>query len=570
MCGIIGGFKEIIDYNSVLKKMSHRGPDFSDLMHTEHLTFGHARLSIQDLSSLGNQPCVLNDGSIFVFNGEIYNHLELRKTHNLNCRGNGDVETLKALFETQDAISVIKQLNGMFAIAYFDNNSKEITLSRDYFGEKPLYYGFIQSKLIFSSELLPIIKTLPEEFKNQKFKSDLYERYGFWPNDTSPFRNFKKVLPGQIIRFDKSGQPHFIVNRNLPPSNTSYKFKNIFKNIRESVHDSLISDVEVGAFLSGGIDSTIVTALASKNIPGIKAFTLGHKTKDSESDKANRTTRKLGIDHRVIFWEDQNITETINEIIEKLDIPIADSSILPTYIISKHASKYCKVILTGDGADEIFCGYRRYWTYSLIYFLIKSPIRKYLHLFFHKLKIFKNRTFNTFGEFYFYLEAYNRNKVSRDTINDIRTNENMRIWDVTEYLPNDILTKVDRASMMNSLETRAPFLNKRIIINGLYKPRFLNFPTKFPLRLYAVILTRDFSYLFDRKKGFSIDISHIIQNSLHEEIKTLFNDADLHAAIGIDHREAINALNKCDNNHYLYRFIWNRYILLKWYKTHLT
>ena len=455
MCGLVG-FIVSSDHdnnflNNNIKKMSaaisHRGPDstgnFTDIQ--SGLAFGHNRLAIQDLSKAGYQPMQSpNNLYNIIFNGEIYNHLELRsklEQDGIICKWKGfsDTETILNCVENWGVPKTLENLNGMFALAIWDFQNKELYLARDIIGEKPLYFGWGNNAFYFASEL----KSLKE---NQYFNNQIDQRaikslveYSYIRSPYSIYKNIYKLLPGTFLKANlniiKETPP------NYPQTNYEYKSFKIFKywslkevindrilfsddkkiikenfknNFRKSVSSQLLADTNVGAFLSGGIDSSLVVAFMKEvSSKSFDTFTIGFKEKNfSEHLKAEELTRHLGIKNNQLFLKGSDMIDVIQKIPDIYDEPFADSSQLPTFLLSQFAVKNVKVALSGDGGDEMFGGYNRYflinkiWKYlKFVPFYIRKKIaiimlncpenllinfEKFLKVFFTKQKTIKN------------------------------------------------------------------------------------------------------------------------------------------------------------------------------------
>lgn len=555
MCGIVGFIIDKKSNNDFLhnyiNKMSrvlhHRGPDNSGIWVDNNLglALGHTRLAIQDLSEAGNQPMISNNNRfIIIFNGEIYNHLDLRKElyskkQHYSWKGHSDTETIIACLEFWGIDKTLRALKGMFAIAIWDLINKEIYLSRDIMGEKPLYFGWGKDVFYFASEL-KALKEHPyfiKKINNIAVKSLM--EFSYIKTPYSIFQNIYKLYPGTVLK-GKIG-----INKdvpvNYPKINYDYNkfkiykwwsFKNNVINIKKFhsnkkeikaqfkssfkkiILSQLISDTSVGTFLSGGIDSSLIASFMKEvSLKKFDSFTIGFEDINfNEADKAKEISNHLGIKNNQLYVTGQDMLNVIPQLNSIYDEPFADSSQLPTYLLSKFASNYVKVVLSGDGGDELFGGYNRYilvskiWgmirflPYSLrksiAFLLLSLPVnalnffQNFLNLILsekksirrlgekiHKLA-FRLNTVKNYEDFYktliiewdyqeimqeHFFEGEYSIDYSNDLINSHNSIENMMYWDSISYLPDDILTKVDRASMASSLETRAPFLSVDMI-----------------------------------------------------------------------------------------------------------
>ena len=634
MCGLCGviffsenKFDELKSFGEKLSiNLEHRGPDAQGFLYNKiglkSLLF-HQRLSILELSEKGSQPMISKDQNLILsFNGEIYNHLELRnklnKIRKIRWIGNSDTETLIESFSSLGIKQTIDLVEGMYSFALIDKINSKLFLGRDLFGEKPLYYLNNNEEIIFSSELHNVNKKF---FKiDQKAVNQLLH-YNYIPNSSCIYKNWKKVNPGEIIVFDKNYKKDLYYNFkkkinesilknqtfNFDKKNLEHKFENIFTKV---IKDILIADVNVGVFLSGGIDSSLVACYATKLSKNINTFSIGIKDdKDyDESSSAEKIAKFINTNHDTIFVTNEEIIENIENSILSFDEPFADSSKILTYILSNKVKNKIKVALTGDGADELFGGYNRH----IFAFYLKKLSELFGNQFIfnnsfkYKLKILSPMYKYFFSNFFAYSENKN-NKIKsiikyqdeKDLIDRIISNKNeydklnfdylkessvekinyekkenffetVINCDLNNYLTDDILVKVDRASMINSLETRAPFLNKNIYIfskklKDYEKIKY--FKGKFFLRkIIKKHLPNDL--ISSQKKGFSYPISNFFNNKKNEKwIKnTLFVNSN--QKINLLSNENINHifdLHRKKNVDYS-KVLWSNLVLRLWLK----
>ncbi len=560
MCGISGFLtqnksttKNILRLSRMTSKLSHRGPDsmgsWSD--NNNGIYLGHTRLSIIDLTKKGNQPMVSKNGRyVIVFNGEIYNFKKLRnfiinKT-NIKFSNNTDTVVLLELINLLGIKEALKLVQGMYSIGVWDKETKNLYLARDKFGEKPLFYYIDSTQFIFASEL----KSIKSYFESQKLKIDeesvkLFSSLGYIPAPKSIFKNTFKVMPNQILTFN-SGK---IIKKTLiyQKNTNAYEHDQLESKLEESVTKMMVADVEIGCFLSGGIDSSLVASIMQKNSSKkIKTYSIGfHEDEYDESVYAKNIAKYLNTDHHEIKLSVNDLIENIYKIPQIFDEPFGDSSCLPTEIICKYASKDLKVVLSGDGADEIFLGYNRYLfghkikklnqympliirkflslilkiVPNRVYDYISGPVKKSFGLqgFSHKIeKIRKILEFDSNADFYKKLniidnemsEFLNTESNIFKESNELDFIESIQYNDINYYLSNDILVKVDRCSMFHSLEVRAPFLDinlteiaSNISVKDKLKNKKLKYITRNILKNYLP------EKLFERPKmGFGIPI----------------------------------------------------------------
>ncbi len=588
MCGITGFISENMDpaiLSICIDKMSselrHRGPDQGNTWVDKDLglALGHRRLSVLDLSDAGSQPMISSCGRlVIVYNGEIYNHPEIRnklKKEHINWRGTSDTETLIEAIRVYGLEETLQLANGMFAFALWDRKEQLLSLCRDRVGEKPLYYGFQKGLFLFASELKPLIRhpgCVPEI--NGEALQKLFQ-FGYIPEPLSILKDVYKVPPASVIQFH---YPSFSL---LPPEqywkaeeivsnglnhpfigiNEQEKVRMLERILSGSVKKRMISDVPVGAFLSGGFDSGIVTALMQRySSKPVKTFSIGFEDPEfDESGYASAISGYLGTDHTGYTVTTEDCLEVIPELPGLYDEPFADSSQIPAYILSALARKQVTVALSGDGGDELFAGYNRHFSGQELWNIMKqfpAPVRKgfgkvtaYFPFSFQKKmaslfvqgadqiphleekmrKLSRMLQCKTGREAMMSLvhfadelvvsgewSAINQtNSAFMDQLEDIHF---LMYHDLVQTLPGDMLVKVDRASMGNSLEVRMPFLD----------PELIEFSWKLPLedkmnRGEGKKIVKKLGYqllpeeLLDHpKKGFEVPVGRWLRTGLKD------------------------------------------------------
>lgn len=595
MCGILGQFGQAKVLPEVLSKqlslLKHRGPDSSNFIfnHKFNLYFGHTRLSILDLSTNATQPMISFSGRyMLTFNGEIYNFDELKKdilaaNSSYPFRGTSDTEVLLAGIDVLGFRHMLDNMRGMFAIAVFDLKEKKLFLIRDRAGEKPIYYKVFNNSIFFASELKCF-----SHFKDLKLNLtalNLYIAQGNVPAPYSIYEGIQKLEAGHILEF--KDEHNFRISKywdiKLDPQiaknsfETNYEiFEHLFFN---TLREQLVSDVPLGAFLSGGIDSTcVVSGMQEISSKPIKTHTIAFKEKGyDESDAATLISQHLGTIHNEYFFTPSEAINMIGNIPNIYCEPFSDSSQIPTYFVSKYTKTNVTVSLSGDGGDELFGGYNRYILFNkfqkfykycpkhLKFFLsrvisqaTRSPYFKnilinstarFLNLksSVEKLeKIAKTLSYKTNEEIYFSLlqqfdildwplqRVATRDPIYayRDFLNvDIRSFNDMRLLDFQNYLPNDILTKLDRASMANSLESRVPFLDKRMIDFAFSLPNnqlISGNQGKLMLRRFLLSRAPD-NFLRLPKSGFGVPIEHWLRSELKDFAREIIFDNDTYS-----------------------------------------
>lgn len=534
MCGFAGFYSKSKPIEndlifSMIEKLNHRGPDHIGTWVNDEKSFGfgHARLSILDTSSAGNQPMNSNNSKyIICFNGEIYNHKILRKNllhdfPNIKFISSSDTETILYCFEKWGIEKTLLNMTGMFSFALYDKISNKLFISRDRFGEKPLYYGWQNDVFYFASELKAIVA-------NQFFIKEIdmtalnyFFKLSYIPNPFSIYKGINKLTPGTFIEINfNSTNIDLIIKKywsyydeinnskiNIFEGSDEEATSNLEEILIEAIRGQQISDVPIGAFLSGGIDSTLIVSLMQKiNHSSINTFTIGFKESlYNEAGFAKTISKYLKTSHNEIFVGEKEIIDVIPKIPCLYDEPFADSSQIPTYLVASLAKKHVSVCLSGDGGDELFGGYNRYsqslkFKNSIILknltkiFLNLSPrqIDKIYKIFKpllprnlqssnpsnHLVKIANILNSSTNWEIYEKLILTSQNKIVLNSNNNLSFSnikkyfeslsdnftfqERMMYTDSVTYLTDDILCKVDRAAMGVSLETRVPFLDHKV------------------------------------------------------------------------------------------------------------
>lgn len=582
MCGIVGFVDQngkITEPEVTLRQMingiSYRGPDSNGTWTESGIGLGHARLSIIDLTSDGHQPMSSKSNRYIIsYNGEVYNHKHLRQelaSQGVGFKGSSDTEVILASIETWGLQKAVSRFVGMFAFALWDRVERRLYLIRDRLGIKPLYYGEIDGVFIFVSDLRAL-SSLP--FFTKPINRDAvvqYLRYSYIPAPSSIYKHIQKLLPGHILSFDLGDTLVDLEHKSKPywslTSVVEKGIENPFNGtseeaigqldilLKQSIKDEMVADVPLGVFLSGGIDSTVVTALmqAQSEIP-VKTFTIGfQEEKHNEAKHAKAIADYLGTNHTELYLNAKEALDVIPKLPDLYDEPFSDSSQIPTYLVSQLARKHVTVTLSGDGGDELFYGYHRYNFSQNIWRKIEwlpFNIRSALGSLMNSVVPARSRKLHAIADMLSYEtadELYQRVishwKNPRDVV--IMPNkgpelygmptqkpvlpkfgERMMFYDINGYLPNDILVKVDRASMGVSLEARVPLLDHRIVEFAWSLPMGLKQrgqQGKWILRnvLYRYVPRN----LVDRPKhGFSIPISEWLNGPLREWAEELLNE----------------------------------------------
>lgn len=583
--------------------IQHRGPDDSGVWIDESYGFGlaHRRLAIVDLSPAGHQPMVSQSGRfVIVFNGEIYNHFELRasleaRTGSLSWRGHSDTETLLAALDIWGIDATLKKIVGMFALAVWDRQERALSLIRDRMGEKPLYYGFAGNAFVFCSELngLRAYPTFSPDVSREALA--IYLRHSYIPAPFSIYSGIRKLIPGTKLRLNESD----VLARRLPAPSPYWSVSEAVWAGKErpftgtvidaqteleyllsrAVSSQTMADVPVGALLSGGVDSSAVVALMQRQTTRpVNTFTIGfHEPEFNEANHARAVATYLGTEHTELYVTTEQAMEVIPRMGQLYDEPFADSSQIPTYLVSQLARQKVTVSLTGDGGDELFGGYNRhFWASRIWNKLVWMPPSVRAALagvlttaspgtwdgIFKGFRIFlpKNLRYANAGDklhkladvlaarsaddIYYALISHwkqpsdivhgeiNPHSVvsDHDALPASTTcEERMMYLDQVIYLPGDILHKVDRAAMGVSLETRVPFLDHRIVEFAWSLPLSMKVrqgQSKWLLRqvLYSVIPKA----LIERPKaGFALPLDRWLRGPLKAWADELIDPARL-------------------------------------------
>ncbi|MCU1335690.1 MAG: asnB [Bryobacterales bacterium] len=504
MCGILGTVNRPFDEN-VLEFLRHRGPDDAGIMEasigTHLLTLGHRRLSILDLSPAGRQPMWTSCRKYaIVFNGEIYNHLELRgRLHPVPYRGHSDTETILN-YLAQRGIASASQFNGIFTFGFIDTEKQKLFLARDPFGVKPLYYWADDESFVFSSELRPLRALIDDSIDLENLAELLRLRY--LPAPDTLFKRIRKVRPGHVVEVDLRASQLSLREYAFiaPPASEEARedradiLEQYALRLEEAVQRQLMSDVEIGVFLSGGVDSAVIARLAQKHARyKMKAFTVGFSEPDEadEIQAAQETARIVGLDHHVVrmgFSEFLGVLPRISAVVEE---PLATTSVVPMFYLSSLASSHVKVVLSGQGADEAMGGYRRYQIELLRSFVppfVVPSLRKGARLIGVRNDAIL-RGLNSIGErddvrrFEEIYSVFSTAQIARLIGHDAtrpreriryffdllqcssrhRSAERMMSLDLRMNLADDLLLYTDKITMHHSIECRVPLLDLELV-----------------------------------------------------------------------------------------------------------
>jgi len=598
MCSIVGFYNTKLSFKECEKlnlTMAHRGPDNSTLKEykfkNKDLFLGHNRLSIQDLATHANQP-MENDRFVIVFNGEVYNHFEIREKLDFkDFKTTSDTETLLWAFSEFGIEKALSMFIGMFAISLFDKVENKLYLIRDRVGIKPLYWSFENGEFVFGSEL----KAFPKHLKQNRSDKALVQfmSFGYIPKDNSYYDGIYKLEPAHYLIFDGT-KIETKKYWDLPTNKIDISYNDAVEEterlIRSSIKYRLLADVEVGSFLSGGVDSSLVSAIMQQESSSkIKTFSIGFEDKKyDESIYAKEVAQYIGSEHYEYKLKASDVINLIEKLDYHFDEPFGDTSSLPMMILSQMTKNHVTVALSGDGGDELFLGYDRYF-FTKNYFdklnkipqslrTILSVIAKYskqdkLEKMSYPLKNLNYE--NLYSLLYAYIKPWDINNIfNKDFVYSIFNKENITLLDLqnykfenndiledlskldfNRYLPDDILTKVDRTTMAYSLEARVPILDHRVVEFAY------SLPTNIKLQNGAKSILKDILYknvpkkLIDRPKaGFSVPLKYWFRNELKDML--------YHKIENLDERfnkviiKQLADMHVYKNRNYEY-FLWN-------------
>ncbi|MDZ4664024.1 MAG: asparagine synthase (glutamine-hydrolyzing) [Bacteroidota bacterium] len=554
MCGIAGILyldqkieKKFSDHAQVLKTLAHRGPDHQNYSLIDNGMLFHTRLSILDISPASNQPFIKNKNHL-CFNGELFNYKALKQ--NLGkVETTGDVEVMHRLLETQNDLKFLNSINGFFAFAFYNETLKELTIGRDRLGIKPLYYYKDEEKFCFASELKPLLEMCgPQEINHEQLYS--YLRLNYCAGNESIFKNVHQLEPGHYIKI-KNGK---ITKENWFEEKKSKNTEDLFELMNDAVNLRLNADVPVGSFLSGGIDSSIISALAKQHHKNIHTFSIGFKDEPffDETDTARSVAKHIGSNHHEFKLSNTDFLDNIHPFLNSIDEPFADSSALNVYILCQLTKKHVKVALSGDGADELFKGYNKHKAILLA----KSRTSKILTAAMHPLTNLipksrhgklqnQSRKIDKFKKLIGHSDkvkqqflaqlcdgqeanALLKKRESSAYFNSLFKHSKIfhsfpleDTFDIEIVLKDDMLVKADRFSMFNGLEIRSPFLDYRIVNYALN----LDKKEKINRNEQKIILRKKFEHLLPKevftrkKKGFELPLWKWLNTELRFEIE---------------------------------------------------
>ncbi|MCU0428444.1 MAG: asparagine synthase (glutamine-hydrolyzing) [Cytophagaceae bacterium] len=614
MCGIAGFYSTENSFSKedlvkMTNALAHRGPDAAGYYFTEspHIGLGHRRLSILDLSESANQPFYSSCGNyVIVFNGEIYNYRELYPLLRKPLKTTGDTEVIIELF-IQEGPAFVERLNGMFAFVILDIVQQKLYLFRDRLGVKPLFMANVPSGIAFSSEIKSFVQC-PAVCKGLALNRRAVSKFlhlGYIPEPETIYASVSKFPAGSYAVFD-GNVISYTTYWDIASVGTR-RYAGTYEEAKKTVHELLvssvmyrtISDVPIGTFLSGGIDSSIVTAIAQRNSSHpINTFSIGFESSSfNESGYAKKIAGYLGTNHHEYTVTQTDAINNLQQVMSNFDEPFTDTSALPVYLVSSLARQSVKVVLTGDGGDEGFLGYGAYqWANRLNQPLLKA-FRKPLGV---SMKLLGNDRIKRASELFLYpsvnkqshifsQEQYlfsekelsrlicsgyqYRTEFTRMDWSALSPAENQALFDLKYYLKDDLLVKVDRASMLCSIEARDPLLDYRLLELAFSLPETFKLQGTTSKKIVKEIL---FQYVpkefFERPKwGFAIPLHDWLQGRLSFLISEYLSEESIRR-VGLLDPQVVSLYRKQyqAGAHYLYNRIWAMIVLQKWAIEHLS
>ncbi|MDZ4792699.1 MAG: asparagine synthase (glutamine-hydrolyzing) [Bacteroidota bacterium] len=606
MCGIAGSIYYLLDISKLTRDLYHRGPDEQTTFEEGPLQLHHHRLSILDIAG-GRQPMHYEHLTI-IFNGEIYNHQDVRKKYGLQCITNSDTETILQAYALQGP-DCLNDFDGMFALAIYDRQKNELFLARDRAGKKPLYYFSDGKSFVFASELNALRHQLPLEADENNLRQYVHAAYLY--RSSTPYKNVKELPAGNYayvsletpeVKLTQWWDIHtFYQQRSTDSFETALQTtdKILHEAIRRRVESS---DLEVGSFLSGGIDSGLVTAIAKEYNPSLQTFTISFDGEYDEAPLAKLVADRYGTKQPEIKISFDHLSNDIEKILSNYGEPIFDSSVIPSYYVSEAAKKHLTVILNGDGGDELFGGYRRYVPFAKYDFFRKSffvksstkllhkilPLshdKKSKYNYLYRLVDFarKNGIHTYFSSCLDVFEGYEKylngtdavlsdiqqdfDRINRSKLSGLQKILNL---DFNHILGSNLLVKMDIATMAHSLEGRSPLLCKELLeyvpsLPDSYKIK--GSQTKFILRKLAEKYLPE-ELINQPKRGFEIPLKKWIDNELKDMIASYILVPDAYCKNFVQPGFIENLWNRKikTGDEKRAKMLWTLFALEVWYK----
>lgn len=579
MCGIVGSNQLDFNRQEVVDSIKHRGEDHQEYLVKNNMFFAHARLSIIDLDAEANQPMIF-DGITLVFNGEIYNYKELIKEYDLACITASDSEVLIRLYQ-KFGFEFLNFLEGMFSFCIYDEKKELFFCARDRFGKKPFYYYQEDEKFYFASEMKAILKMLKKTPKLNEEALWQYLAFQSPQGDNTFYTGLKKLPPSSFLLFEnnkiKVNTYYSINNIKITHTNEKEIIQSVDKLLNEAVDKRLVSDVEVATLLSGGLDSSFITALyAKKSKHKVHTFSIGYDehTHYCELSFAKDASEYIGTIHHEYKIGKDIYLKTIDKVLEHLDEPMADSASIPTYILSQEIHKEgFKVCLSGEGSDESFLGYDNYFKMLKYYHLQdakEEPFNLTKDWQYNKRSLKGEQIYQSSGETFSYeqLQKLSSKKIPSSLHPYVSTyppEQWLTYIDFSIWIAEVLMTKVDRMSMAHSLELRTPFLDHALVeyLLGVESSIKVGNTNKTILKKIARDYLPD-SIIDRRKKGFSSPFIEWLYDGYGKEILQLM--LDVNKQLGIFNNDFLIFLYGEGKQGHFKQHIYSVYMFCKWYK----
>lgn len=588
MCGILGTNFISENFEAALKHLNNRGPDFNNKIKLDDKEFGHTRLSIIDLDDEANQPMVFDD-ILIVFNGEIYNYKELIAEESLACKTSSDTEVLIRLYQKYDT-SFLNKLNGMFSFCLYDMKKNRYFCARDRYGKKPFFYYFKEKKFIFSSSIQSIIKILGFTPSLNKVALSQYMQYFVPLEENTFYKDINALESSTYMLFDEKE----IIKRRYYKINTYKKVKSekealegIENLLFKSVESRLVSDVEVGTLLSGGIDSSLISALYTKiSNKRVNTFSIGYDEYKNycELDFAKIASTHINSNHTPVTIGKKDFIEYLEDSFDALEEPHGDSAAIPLNILTRKIhNSGIKTVLSGEGSDELFLGYDNYAKFLKYYDFEKSLSSSqydFLDTIIGALQnntkeseylrriIKKQNLYNSFGEIFTDIQRKKLFKKLPTFKSDTPKKDPvdwMSYVDLKTWLGEALLSKVDRISMGNSLEVRTPFLDYRLVdyVFSIESSIKVGDTNKYLLKKIASKYIPD-SIINRTKKGFNSPFNEWLHEEYKDSVLTLILEVNKES--NLFNEEYLKKIYELSKTRKFKQHLWSLFVFSKWYK----
>lgn len=589
MCGIVGcNYEPTLNFKSVVQQLHHRGPNFSDVKTIQGNMFGHTRLSIVDLDEEANQPMIFDD-ILIVFNGELYNYKELIEQENLSCVTQSDTEVLIRLYQKYQE-NFLNKLNGMFSFCIYDIIANKFFCARDRYGKKPFFYSFKEGKFIFSSMIKPIITLLGTTPKINKIALSQYLQYFVPLNDNTFFQDIHKLEASSYLIVQNGElltKRYYKINTYKKIKEETTALKDIEALLISSVECRIKADVEVGSLLSGGIDSSLISALYTKiSCKRIHTFSIGYSDYPSYSELpyAQITAQHINSHHHALEISQKEFIDSFEDALEFLEEPHGDSAAVPLFLLSQKIKETgIKTVLSGEGSDEIFLGYDNYAKF-LNYYAFEKSLSSEQTTFMDSIigalqnntkeseylrRVIKKETlYNSFGEIFTDIQKkrlFKKVPHFKSETPKLDPVDWMSYIDLKVWLGQSLLSKVDKMSMANSVEVRNPFLDFNLV-NYLFSVDSnikVGNTNKYLLKQIAqkyipkTIIQRP-------KKGFNSPFNEWIFNHYGDKILTLI--LEVNDQTGFFNESYLRQIFHLAKDRKFKQHLWSLFVFSKWFK----